>query len=264
MHEMPDVSHAPDAPDAPVSSTLPGEPGLSDSPGRTDGRDFIDVRDVRKIFNQGRPDAFEALKSLRLSLERGRATAFKGPSGSGKTTLLSLIGCMARPTSGRILLDGREITSLPERFMAQVRRSTFGFMFQGFNLIRGLSLLENILLPTYPRAEGHKTARLRAEALLERFGITAKAGQRVELLSGGEKQRAALARALVNTPRVLIADEPTAHLDTALAEELLGFLAGLKAEGLTILVASHDPLVLCSGLVDRVIELRDGRIVGDG
>ncbi|WP_211221628.1 ABC transporter ATP-binding protein [Desulfocurvibacter africanus] len=259
MHEMPDVAHALDAPD---SLTLLGGPALPCPLGRMDGPDFIDVRDVRKIFNQGRPDAFEALKGLRLSLARGKATAFKGPSGSGKTTLLSLIGCMARPTSGRILLDGSEITSLPERFMAQVRRGTFGFMFQGFNLIRGLSLLENILLPTYPRAEGHKTARLRAEALLERFGMTAKAGQRVELLSGGEKQRAALARALVNTPRVLIADEPTAHLDTALAEELLGFLARLKAEGLTLLLASHDPLVLGSGLVDRVIELRDGRIVG--
>jgi len=191
-------------------------------------------------------------------------TVLKGPSGSGKTTLLSLIGCMARPTSGRIFLGEREITSLPERFLTDIRRRTFGFIFQQYNLLSGLSLLENVLMPAYPLGESLSTLKRRGLALLDRFGLSHRAAAQVEWLSGGESQRVAMARALMNDPQVIIADEPTAHLDTKLSREFMEMMRQSKAEGKTILMASHDPLVYEAATVDRVINLRDGSIVEPG
>lgn len=221
---------------------------------------MVELRHVTKIFNRGRPDEFTALADVCVQAEARQVTVFKGPSGSGKTTLLSIAGAMARPTSGRVFVEGREITSLPERFRTAVRRRTFGFIFQQLHLIRGLSALENVMLPAYPTGESRAAIAERALALLEGFGLAAKAHARVEWLSGGEAQRVAIARALVNEPRVLIADEPTAHLDTRLSMEFLDAMARLHAAGKTILIASHDPLVCDCGLAGRVIEMRDGRI----
>lgn len=223
---------------------------------------MLELREVTKIFNPGRPNEFTALDGISLDIPLGATTALKGPSGSGKTTLLSIIGCMARPTSGTVHLDGELLSSLPERHMAHVRRKTFGFVFQSFNLIKGLTALENILVPALPLGEPRSAIQARADDLLERFRIASKAGQKVESLSGGEKQRVAVARALVNNPRILIADEPTAHLDTALAGEFLAYLGELAAEGRTILLSSHDPLALSSGFIGHTAELRDGRVVG--
>jgi putative ABC transport system ATP-binding protein len=225
---------------------------------------MIELRDLRKAFNQGRPNEFWAIRGVSLSLEANRVTVFKGPSGSGKTTLLSIVGAMAKPTSGRVFVEGREITSLPERFLTAIRRRTFGFIFQQFHLIRGISALENVMLPAYTTGEKHAALRERALRLLELFGLAAKARSRVEWLSGGEAQRVAIARALVNDPKVLIADEPTAHLDTKLSKDFLGIMERLNAEAKTILIASHDPLVYESPIVDRVVEMRDGRISGSG
>ena len=224
---------------------------------------MIELREVNKVFNQGLPNECRALRELSLSMERGGITVFKGPSGSGKTTLLTLIGGLARPTSGRITLDGRLLSNLPERFLTEVRRHTFGFVFQQFNLIRGLTVLENVMLPAYPLGKPYRELRNRALTLLDRFGLSAKAGNRVEWLSGGEAQRTALARALINDPAVLIADEPTANLDSALSREVLALLGELAAQGQTVLISSHDPLVFEAVRVDRVIELHDGRMVGD-
>ncbi len=224
---------------------------------------MIELRAVSKVFNQGQPNECRALREVSLSLERGGVTVFKGPSGSGKTTLLTLIGCLARPTSGRITLDGRLLSNLPERFLTEVRRHTFGFVFQQFNLIRGLSVLDNVMLPAYPLGKPYRELREGARALLDRFGLGAKAENRVEWLSGGEAQRTALARALINDPAVLIADEPTANLDSALSREVLALLGELAMQGRTVLISSHDPLVFEAARVDRIIELHDGRMVGD-
>lgn len=225
---------------------------------------MIQLLDVRKVFNAGRSNEFIAVDGITLSIEPNRVTALRGPSGSGKTTLLSLIGCMARPTSGRIFLMGREITSLPERFLTEIRRKTFGFIFQQFNLIKGITVLENVMLPAFPLGERYPRLRKRATALLDLFDLGKKASARVEWLSGGEAQRAAIARALINDPSVIIADEPTGNLDSKLSEEFMKILGSLKENRKTVLVASHDPIVFESDVVERVIHLRDGKVDGGG
>jgi putative ABC transport system ATP-binding protein len=222
---------------------------------------MIELKHITKIFNRSQPDEFTALEDVSLQVEARKVTVFKGPSGSGKTTLLSIVGCMAKPTAGRVSVEGREVTSLPERFLTEIRRQTFGFIFQQFHLVRGISALENVMIPTYTTGEKHAAAKERALRLLELFGLSGKTRSRIEWLSGGEAQRVAIARALINNPAVVIADEPTAHLDTKLSKDFLGIMERLNAEGRTILIASHDPLVSEAAIVHRAIEMRDGRIV---
>jgi putative ABC transport system ATP-binding protein len=222
---------------------------------------MIELNAVSKVFHQGQSNECRALREINLTLERGGVTVFKGPSGSGKTTLLTLIGGLARPTSGRITLEGRLLSSLPERFLTGVRRHTFGFVFQQFHLIRGLTVLDNVMLPAYPLGRPHRELVRAAQALLERFGLIDKSASRVEWLSGGEAQRTALARALINEPAVLIADEPTAHLDRPRSGEVLQLLGELAAQGQTVLISSHDPLVCEAIPVSRLIELQDGRMI---
>ncbi len=238
---------------------------------------MIELVQVSKIFNAGKSNQFTALREVSLSIGPEGVTVLKGPSGSGKTTLLTLIGCMARPTSGRIILSGSctgdligaadnggvEITSLPERFLTGIRRETFGFIFQQFNLVKGISVLENVMLPAYPTGDGHREVLRRALELLDMFDISRHASSRVDWLSGGEIQRVAIARALINNPSVIIADEPTAHLDTALSREFMDIIGRFKSRGKTVLIASHDPIVYDSPLVDAVVEMRDGRIIRD-
>ena len=222
---------------------------------------MITLENIRKVFYQGKPNEQVAVLDASLTIEDAKVTVLKGPSGSGKTTLLSIIGCMARPTSGRIRLGDREITSLPERFLTEIRRQTFGFIFQQFNLIRGITAIENVMLPAYPNGEKYGLMRQRAAGLLELFNLSAKKNEQIQFLSGGEAQRVAIARALINDPSVIIADEPTAHLDTKLSEEFMEIMDRLHREGRTIIIASHDPIVYASVLVDRTVEMRDGKIV---
>jgi putative ABC transport system ATP-binding protein len=222
---------------------------------------MIELSGIRKAFNQGRENELWALNGIDLSIRERQTTVLFGPSGSGKTTLLTIVGCLARPTSGRVRLEGQDISGMPERFLTQIRRRTFGFIFQQFNLIRGLSALENVMLPAYPLGGDWRQLRERAASLLDSLELAHRRESRVEWLSGGEQQRVAIARALINDPRVVIADEPTANLDTALSREFLGILESLVAQGRTVLLTSHDPLVVESGLVERVVKLRDGRIV---
>ena len=225
---------------------------------------MIRLVEISKVYNAGRTNAFVAVDTVTLTIAARTVTALQGPSGSGKTTLLSLAGCMARPTSGRIFLGERELTSLPERFLTDIRRRTFGFVFQRFNLIKGITVLENVMLPAYPTGERHGVVRARALELLDRLGLADKGPARVEWLSGGEAQRTAIARALINTPAVLIADEPTAHLDTSLSREFMEIMGQLKDQGTSILIASHDPLVRDAAVIDRIVEMRDGRLVAGG
>jgi putative ABC transport system ATP-binding protein len=222
---------------------------------------MIQLVNIKKVFNVGNPNEFVALEGVSLTVDSQKVTVFKGPSGSGKTTLLSLLGCMARPTSGRIMLFDREITSLPERFLTEIRRTTFGFIFQQFHLIKGITALENVMVSAYPGGEKISSLRKRAMNLLELLDLSSKGNLKVEWLSGGEAQRVTIARALMNNPSVIIADEPTAHLDTKLSKEFMEIMKRLKGEGKTVLIASHDPIVHESEMVDRVVEMRDGRII---
>ena len=224
---------------------------------------LIALKDITKIFNRGRPDEFTALSDVSLEIEPRGLAVFKGPSGSGKTTLLSIVGCMAKPSAGRVFVKGREVTSLPDRFLTDIRRHTFGFIFQQLHLVRGISALENVILPAYPSGERLASLRERGVRLLDLLGLAHRADTNIEWLSGGEAQRVAIARALVNEPAIVIADEPTAHLDTKLSLDFMAAMERLKAEGKTILFASHDPLVYESAMVDRVLEMRDGRIVAE-
>ncbi|RDH89602.1 MAG: ABC transporter ATP-binding protein [endosymbiont of Seepiophila jonesi] len=222
---------------------------------------FIELTDIKKAFNQGRPNEFWAIQGVSLKIEPNKVTCLKGASGSGKTTLLSMIGCLSRPTSGRIQLGDRTISGLPERFLTDIRRHTFGFIFQKFNLIQGLSVLENIMLPAYPLAPDHKVLVESARRLLDHFNLSSKAENPVEWLSGGEVQRVAICRALINDPKILIADEPTANLDTKLSREFMGLIDELCKSGKTILITSHDPVVFDSPVVNRVVEMCDGLLV---
>ena len=222
---------------------------------------MIQLLNIRKVFNQGKPNEFVAIHGVSLSIDSSRVTVLKGPSGSGKTTLLSMIGCMSRPTSGRIKLSDQEITSFPERFLTEIRRKTFGFIFQQFNLIKGITALENAMLPAYPSGEKEASIKKRAMTLFDLFNVSQKAHSKVEWLSGGEAQRVTIVRALINNPSVVIADEPTGHLDTKLSLEFMEIVARLKEEKKTILIASHDPLVYESSVVDKVVNIRDGKVV---
>lgn len=219
---------------------------------------MLQLTNVTKVFNQGRHSEFRAIGGISLEIGRNQVTVFKGPSGSGKTTLVAMLACLSRPTSGRITLEGEAISSLPERFLTAVRRRTFGFIFQRFNLIRGLSVLENVMLPAYPDGPAHTELVARAWALLERFDLADKAAAKAEWLSGGEAQRTAIARALINDPENLVADEPTANLDTALSRDFMSIVAQLKAQGKGVILTSHDPIVYQAPIVDRVYAMRDG------
>lgn len=221
---------------------------------------MIELMNVKKVFNAGKPSEFSALNGISLKISANQVTVLVGPSGSGKTTLLTIIGCMARPSAGRVRLGDREITSLPERFLTEIRRSTFGFIFQQPNLIKGITALENVMLPAYPLGKPRAVLRGHAMRSLEALGLSAKALSKVEWLSGGEAQRVAIVRALINNPSVVIADEPTAHLDRSLSHRFLEIVAQFKAEGKTVLITSHDPLVYQAAVVDRVVKLRDGRL----
>ncbi|MDF2140733.1 ABC transporter ATP-binding protein [Paenirhodobacter sp. CAU 1674] len=223
---------------------------------------MISLQSVSKLYNEGRPNEVQALRDIDLEIAPRAVTVFKGPSGSGKTTLLSIVGCMARPSTGRVFVDGQMVSGLPEKFLTEQRRTTFGFVFQRFNLIRGLSVLENVMLPAVPLGPDHAALRRRALDRLEQLGLGAKADMKVEYLSGGETQRAAIARALINDARILIADEPTANLDTELTHRFLEIVAALRDEGRTVIMTSHDPRIWEADMVNAVIEMQDGRISG--
>ncbi len=221
---------------------------------------LIEANGLQKIYNRHRPDETEALREVDLKISAGEAVVLRGPSGSGKTSLLSLLGCMARPTAGSIRIAGQEVGRLPERFLTQVRREKFGFIFQQLNLINELKVIDNLLLPLYPTGLGSKEMHRRADEVLAQLDLQEKRERPVRQLSGGQQQRVAIGRALINQPQILIADEPTAHLDSRLTAELLAIFAGLKAAGKTILIATHDPAVAEHPLVDRQLLLHDGSL----
>jgi len=205
-----------------------------------------------------------ALNGVDLEVSRGEWVSVMGPSGSGKTTLLNILGGLDRPTSGQLRMDGTDVSGLSPKELVRFRREAVGLVFQQFHLVKGISVLENVMLPAYPEGEKYSLLKKRAMHLLDIFDISRKARDRVEWLSGGEAQRVTIARALMNNPFIVIADEPTSHLDTKLSRELMGIMGKLKEDNRTVLIASHDPVVYESGAVDRVIRIADGKIEEHG
>lgn len=221
---------------------------------------FIELEAIRKVFHEGEHNEFTALRDVSLSFSRGSLTVLSGPSGSGKTSLLTVLGCLSRPTEGRVKVEGELVSNLPEPLLAVVRRRTFGFVFQQFQLIPGLSALTNVVLPAYPTGKPHRVIVDRGLALLSHLSLGRLAHERVERLSGGEQQRVAIARALINDPPVILADEPTANLDSALSSAFLQTARELRDEGRTVILSSHDPRICDAPEIDRRVRLLDGRI----
>jgi putative ABC transport system ATP-binding protein len=223
-------------------------------------RPFIEAIDVAKVYP--RPgDDLVALDSVSLAVERGSFLAIVGPSGSGKSTLLNLLGFLDQPTSGQIFLEGQDVAGLDDRTASRARNERIGFLFQSFNLIPQMSVVENVETALLYSRQPEKDWRKRALGLLERLGILDRASHRPGELSGGEAQRAALARALVNDPDLILADEPTGNLDSRTGDEVLDLLAGLVDEGRTLVLVTHDTDV--TRRAERVVELRDGRMTRD-
>ncbi len=221
---------------------------------------MIELDSVNKIYNQGQPNEVQALYDVNLLIEANSMVCLRGASGSGKSTLLSIIGCILPPTSGRAAVAGKQLARLPDRFMTIHRRQTIGFIFQQFNILPDLTVQENISLPLLPLGISPEERRRRAEVLIERLGISHRQNFPAGQISGGELQRVAIARALINNQPIILADEPTAHLDTKLSKEFLQIMVDLKKTGKTIIIASHDPLVTENPEIDRIINVTDGRV----
>jgi len=222
---------------------------------------FIQLRDVRKTFGKGNL-SFDALSDISLSIGKGEHVAIVGKSGSGKSTLLNMLTGIDRPSSGRIVVKGAEVQALEEGPLALWRGKNIGIVFQFFQLVPTLTILENLLLPMeFVGAIPKQERRDRARALLERMGISAQANKLPGALSGGEQQRAALARALANDPDLIVADEPTGNLDSRNADKVSALLADLARSGKTVIVVTHERQPGAS--YERVLNLEDGRIVAD-
>ena len=217
---------------------------------------MIRLRGVTKIY---RSAEVVALRGIDLAIDQGEFVAVVGPSGSGKSTLLHILGALDRPTAGEVCVDRTSLGSLrrPDRF----RLRTVGFVFQWHHLIPVLTAAENVEVPMVPLGAPRRQRRQRALALLERVGLSHRAGHLPSQLSGGESQRVAVARALANGPPIILADEPTGELDSETGQEIVRLLAGLDAEGLTVIIVTHNPQVALAAR--RTLTLRDGRIVDD-
>ena len=219
----------------------------------------IELRAVTRAYGRG-ATAVQALGVVDLTLHRGSFTAVMGPSGSGKSTFLQCAAGLDRPTSGQVLLGGEEITQLSEDRLTKLRRTRVGFVFQSFNLLPSLTVLQNVLLPQ--RLAGERQDRRRAQQLLAEVGLPDHGSRRPGQLSGGQQQRVAIARALITRPEVVFADEPTGALDTRSAREVLGLLRrAVDAMGATVVMVTHDPVA--ASHADQVLFLADGALVGN-
>lgn len=234
-----------------TASTLTSE---DDAPGGV----ILEVRGLTKVFGSG-PTAVRAVDGVDLSVRRGEIVLVMGPSGSGKTTLLTMIGGLLRPTSGTVRIDGHEVTSMKESDLPGIRRRLVGFVFQSFNLLEALNARENVEVALNLGGKSGRDARQKAEEALTGLGMQARLNFKPRTLSGGEKQRVSIARALVNGPELILADEPTANLDSKHGHDVVALLRDIaKRQGRTVIIVSHDHRI--RETADRVLWLEDGRI----
>ena len=222
---------------------------------------MIELRGLSRHFQVG-DQVVRALQDINLAIPDGDYLALMGPSGSGKSTLLHILGCLDRPTTGRYILDGREVGSLPEDELAEVRSRKIGFVFQFFHLIPRLTAAENVELPMVLAGIPPAERRERVAKALRAVGLTDRAAHRPDQLSGGQRQRVAIARATVMGPSILLADEPTGNLDRASGHEIIELIERMNREGLTLVVVTHDPEI--GQRARRILKLVDGRISSDG
>ncbi|WP_373498840.1 ABC transporter ATP-binding protein [Desulfococcus sp.] len=217
---------------------------------------MIELKKITKTYTRG-AETVHALGGVDLSINGGEFISIVGPSGSGKTTLLHILGCLDRPTAGTMTIDGEAVDDLPEAALVRLRREKIGFIFQQFHLIPGLSVYDNIALPL--RFSRRSLDREKILSLIEKVGLERRADHHPNQLSGGEMQRVAVARAMVNDPEVIFADEPTGNLDTENSEKIFSLLASLNAGGLSVVMVTHNPDL--AARADRGVSLKDGRIV---
>ncbi len=224
---------------------------------------IVELVDVWKVYRMGRRRRIEveALRGVDLRVPRGEFLAVMGPSGSGKSTLLHIMGCLDRPTEGKVLFEGRDVSRLRPVALARIRNRRVGFVFQSFNLSPTLTALGNVELPMVFAGVPRRKRLARARELLARVGLRERERHLPSELSGGEQQRVAIARALANSPDLLLADEPTGNLDTETGRGVLSLLSEANGEGVTVAVVTHDPEVAAAAA--RKLRIRDGRIVGD-
>ncbi|RLI84841.1 MAG: lipoprotein-releasing system ATP-binding protein LolD [Archaeoglobales archaeon] len=218
----------------------------------------IELQNVRKIYEAGVSKVY-ALNGVTMSVERGDFVAIMGPSGSGKSTLLNLIGCLDRPTEGRVIINGVDTANLSDKQLTELRRDTIGFIFQQYNLIPTLTAFENVELPMIFRGVAKSEREKRAKELLSLVGLEEEMHRRPMELSGGQQQRVAIARALANEPSILLCDEPTGNLDTRSGKAVMEIISKLNREGVTVVVVTHDPAI--AAFAKRVVRIVDGVLV---
>jgi putative ABC transport system ATP-binding protein len=221
---------------------------------------LVRLEEVTKVYRMGDVE-LRALAGVSLDLQPGDFTAIMGASGSGKSTMMNLLGCLDRPTSGRYLLEGQDISALSNDELAALRNRTLGFVFQNFNLLSRTSALENVELPLLYSNVAAAERHARARESLERVGLGDRIDHHPNQMSGGQQQRVAIARALVNRPRILLADEPTGNLDSRTSEDVMALFQALGKTGITVILVTHEPDI--AAYAARVITMRDGLVRSD-
>jgi len=219
---------------------------------------MIELENVAKVYQMGKVEV-PALRGATLNIEQGEMVAIIGASGSGKSTLMNIIGCLDKPTSGRYIFDGADISQLNDNKLAEIRNKKLGFVFQEYNLLSRASALANVELPLI--YSGNRQKHKRAIEALERVGLGARATHKPTELSGGEQQRVAIARALVNNPDIILADEPTGNLDSVSTDQIISVFRNLNQEGITVVLVTHEMDV--AARTQRTIRLHDGKVVSD-